>query len=63
MGRTSSRDGGVKKRPHLNGVAASKSGDCGNSLAALHRKQRVSSLVATKRLPPPQTTISLARRL
>lgn len=40
--RTSSRDRGVKEGPHLNGVAASKSGDCGDGLAALCvRKTRV----------------------
>lgn len=55
MGRTSSRDGGVKESPHLNSVAASKSGDCGDSLAALHWKKRVSCV--------PQTATSLARRL
>lgn len=33
--RTSSRDRGVEECPHLNGVAASKSGDCGDGLAAL----------------------------
>lgn len=40
--RTSSRDRGVEECPHLNGVAASKSGDCGDGLAALCvRKTRV----------------------
>lgn len=40
MKRTSSRDGRVEESPHLNGVAASKSRDCGNSLAALHRSKK-----------------------
>lgn len=38
--RTSSRDRGVEEGPHLNGVAASKSGDCGDGLAALCVRKR-----------------------
>lgn len=57
--RTSPRDGGVKKSPHLDGVAASKSRDCGDSLAALLFNK--SGLVANAHTPTGKGKLSGTR--